>query len=267
MSGCEDTSFFITVRVADTDQKSINLLQVRLPPQRGGNDRALNAPDSLNSSVLGSANLHQWVNIVSKVAGKVVHHVSERAPPRSLSAHQMSCLLSCSLMECGVWRAVIRSVLHHPAGQNGRDDTGDLWIIYQRWRLSHGIKNVALAQMTFSHHHVLITQCHKDPPPLLPYLAALMSGHAINYAPKNYAWLRASRQVDPDLMWHEKLSVLFLLFDMVFERGWLSAAKVPTDESFNSGMKSHDFYTKVGQKVWQLAPWPWLLDDSPLTAK
>lgn len=94
--------------------------------------------------------LSQWVNIMSEVASKVVHHVSGRAPPRPLSAHQMSCSLSRSLMECGARRAVIISVLHHPAGQNGRDDTGDLWIIYQRWRLSHRIKNVALAQMTFS---------------------------------------------------------------------------------------------------------------------
>lgn len=131
----------------------------------------------------------------------------------------MSCSLSGSLMECGVWRAVIRSVLHHPAGQNGRDDTGDLWIIYQRWRLSHRIKNVALAQMTFSHHHVLITQCHKDPPPLLPYLAAVMSGHAINYAPRNYARLGASHQVDPDLIWHEKIECSFpFIWHGVWER-------------------------------------------------
>lgn len=47
-------------------------------------------------------------------------------------------------------------------------------------------KNVALAQMTFSHHHVLIAQCHKDPPPLLSYLGALMSSHAIKYEPDNY---------------------------------------------------------------------------------
>lgn len=47
-------------------------------------------------------------------------------------------------------------------------------------------KNVALAQMTFSHHHVLIAQCHEDPPPLLSYLAALTSSHAIKYEPDNY---------------------------------------------------------------------------------
>lgn len=40
--------------------------------------------------------------------------------------------------------------------------------------------------MTFSHHHVLIAQCHKDPPPLLSYLAALTSSHAIKYEPDNY---------------------------------------------------------------------------------
>lgn len=98
----------------------------------------------------------------------------------------MSCSLACSLMECGMWKAVIRSVLHHPTGQKGRGDTGDLWIIYQRWRLSHNKKNnVALAQMTFSHHHVLIAQCHEDPPPLLSYLAALTSSHAIKYEPDN----------------------------------------------------------------------------------
>lgn len=94
--------------------------------------------------------------------------------------------LACSLMECGLWRAVVRSVLHHPSGQNGRDDSSDLWIIYQRWCLSRRIKNVALAQMTFSHHQVLITQCHEDPPPLLPYLTALMSGHIIKFKPKHY---------------------------------------------------------------------------------
>lgn len=40
--------------------------------------------------------------------------------------------------------------------------------------------------MTFSHHHVLIAQCHEDPPPLLSYLAALTSSHAIKYEPDNY---------------------------------------------------------------------------------
>lgn len=145
----------------------------------------MSARKQLNLKLAGFP-LSQWVNIRSKVASKVVHHVSERAPPRPLSTHQMSCSLSCTLMECRVWRAVIRSVLHHPAGQNGCDDTGDLWIIYQSWRLSRRIKNVALAQMTFSHHHVLITQCHEDPPPLLLYLTALTSGQAIKYEPKNY---------------------------------------------------------------------------------
>lgn len=133
--------------------------------------------------------LSQWVNIMSKVAGKVVHHVwvsptqALIRPPDELFA---------LLFSDGEWRAVIRSVLHHPTGQNGRDDTCDLWIIYQRWRLSHRIKNVALAQMTFSHHRVLITQCHEDPPLLLPHLTTLMSGHAVKYDPKNYnfKWLQ-----------------------------------------------------------------------------
>lgn len=63
------------------------------------------------------------------------------------------------------WRAVIRSALHHPTGRNGRDGTRDLWIVYQRRRLSRRIKNVALAQMTFSHQCVLTAQCHAGPPP------------------------------------------------------------------------------------------------------
>lgn len=178
---------------------------------------------------------------MSKVASKVVRHVSARAPPRPLSAHQTSCSLSCSLMEWGVWRAVIRSVLHHPAGQNGRDDTGDLWIIYQRWRLSHGIKNVALAQMTFSHRHVLITQCHEDPPPLLPYLAALMSGHAIKCEPKNY---NLGRLQMPCLKHCIKWSQIWLKKEGFFSFNLTPclrsyAVKVPRDDSFRSAMKSH----------------------------
>lgn len=153
-----------------------------------------------------------------KVASKVVHHVSERVPPRSLSTYQMSCSLSCSLMECGLWRAVVRSVLHHPSGQNGRDDSSDLWIIYQCWCLSHRIKNVALAQMTFSHHRVLITQCHKDPPPLLPYLTSLMSGHIIKFKPKHYnlEWLQI-----PCLEHCIKVVPIFFFLKELFSFNWV----------------------------------------------
>lgn len=167
-----------------------------LPPCQRGHEWKLASLD-----VITVCELTLWVRLQARL---FIMWASEWAPPRLFPPTRWAAL-SCSLMEWRVWRAVIRSVLHHPAGQNGRDDMGDLWIIYQHWRLSHRIKNVALAQTTFSHQHVLITQCHKDPPPLLSYLTALMSGHAIKYEPKNcnLAWLQmpcSSHQLLSDLI-------------------------------------------------------------------
>lgn len=44
--------------------------------------------------------------------------------------------------------------------------------------------------MTFSHHHILITRCHEGPPPLLPYHAALMSGHVIKHRLEDHHFQR-----------------------------------------------------------------------------
>lgn len=108
-----------------------------------------------------------------EVASKVVHHVGQRDPRRPLDEPPAR---SPFLMEK---RAVVRSVLRHPAGRDGRDDSADLWITYRADVSLMELKNVALAQMTFANHRVLIAQCHSDPPPLLPYHGALMSDRAI----------------------------------------------------------------------------------------
>lgn len=116
---------FITLQVADSNQKSLNL-----PLERGKR--------RLGVGVLpGLCSRRNFGDIKKKL-----HPVGN--PCRR-----------------GGWRTVIRSALHQPTGQSGREDTRDLCIIYL-WR---GIKNVALVPMTFSRRRTLIAHCYKDPPP------------------------------------------------------------------------------------------------------
>lgn len=123
---------FITVKGADTDQKSINLLLCVSQEIIEAQIWRIFSTQSLET--------YSWEWGCSS-------RDSTRPPdpPTRWSARRIV-----SLMGGRVWGAVIRWVLHRPEGRNGRDDTDDLWIIYQCWRRSCRIKNVALAQMTFS---------------------------------------------------------------------------------------------------------------------
>lgn len=166
--------FFITVKVADTDQKGVNLLPrvsklALIPtPSLQTLKRA-----SLQVSVSKFAS---WL----RLRARLFITLASETHAGPWTSHPLALRFW--------WRegGVVRSVLRHPAGRDGRDDSADLWITYRADVSLMELKNVALAQMTFANHRVLIAQCHSDPPPLLPYHAALMSDRAIKSQPMYY---------------------------------------------------------------------------------
>lgn len=147
--GARTRAFHYAVQVADTDQKSINLLRCVLRQ-------------------LHCAEVCQWVYAMIMVAREVIHHASEGSPPRPLSASQPDEPFA-PLFSDGVRRAVTRSALHHPSVAEwawwsqatfGSFMSADVFLI--------GYKMLHWHKRPFSHHHVKDTKTRPHCPLILP---------------------------------------------------------------------------------------------------